>query len=798
MEVLTFLKKSVKWKLVAACSAILIVLIVFTSVYFPSKQKSLALDYAQTQVHTLSEMIAFTAGAGLYDGNIELVSAAMDWAKKDPNAVYIRIVDNDGKQIIEYNPSNLSLPGIASMAAGETKVDGEYILALAKMDYQETEFGQIHIGYSLEAVNDKIGGTVVVSVLINLLLFAIGIGLILFISNYLTRQIVNIRNAARQVGEGDLDVELQVAGEDEIGELSQSINSMVQSLRLNREQTLQQARTADNIVREVDSVADRLREGDIDARANADNVNEDHYKRMLLGFNQALDAVIHPTLEAMEIISEYAAGNLEREMRTLPGKQIALTNAINTIRNNLKTLIGELLMLVKAAEEGNLSVRGDLDKFDGSYEEIIAGVNNIIARIIEPLCDAIGVLQDIATGNLAVEVRGDYKGDHANMKIAMNKTLGALNNALNRVSRSVDMVRSSAGQISDNNHSLSQGASEQASSLEQITASMKEIQSQTNNNSASAVQASKLTEEASSFAHKGNSKMQSMLEAMNEINGSSEEISKIIKAIDEIAFQTNLLALNAAVEAARAGVHGKGFAVVAEEVRSLAQRSAKAANETTELIENSVSKVKNGMQIANETAEALESIVSQVTKASDLVNEIAVASKEQAEGISQVNSGLEQIDKVTQQNTANAEESASTAHELFNQSSELQQLIGKFKLRRARQDLHQAPKVTNGFNKPQAQKPRPKPAVKAAEASREKTPAKPAEQSKETKPGNGKQKAEKVAASPVPKTAKKQKADTPAPASKKKAPEDDHHFGMAHPDNDDIIINLDDDDFGDF
>jgi len=205
--------------------------------------------------------------------------------------------------------------------------------------------------------------------------------------------------------------------------------------------------------------------------------------------------------------------------------------------------------------------------------------------------------------------------------------------------------------------------------------------SQTHQNAENAAEASHLAKDASKAAENGQDMMKQMINSMEQITKNSQDVQKVIKVIDDISFQTNLLALNAAVEAARAGVHGKGFAVVAEEVRNLAARCAKAAGETTQMIENNNRQINEGAEIAQKTAEMLDQIVSQVSNTTNLINEIATASNEQAQGVGQVTQALQQIDTVTQQNTASAEESASTSNEMNSHATKLQQVVSRFKLR---------------------------------------------------------------------------------------------------------------------
>jgi len=245
---------------------------------------------------------------------------------------------------------------------------------------------------------------------------------------------------------------------------------------------------------------------------------------------------------------------------------------------------------------------------------------------------------------------------------------------------SADQVTVASGQVSSSSQSLAEISSEQAASIEETSASMEEMASMTKNNAENASQADNLMKEANQVVNTANESMEKLIQSMVDISEASEETSKIIKTIDEISFQTNLLALNAAVEAARAGEAGAGFAVVADEVRNLAMRAADAANNTARLIEGTVKKVNLGTDLVSSTNEAFGQVAENTAKVGDLVSEISAASKEQSDGIEQVNVSIAEMDKTVQQNAASAEESASSSEEMSAQSEQLKSYIGELLL----------------------------------------------------------------------------------------------------------------------
>ena len=352
------------------------------------------------------------------------------------------------------------------------------------------------------------------------------------------------------------------------------------------------------------------------------------------------------------------------------------------VSHSIKNSLNQIVKAIKTVGDGGVDV--ELKKIcDDEFGEIIDALEITVANIKHD----VELADLISEGDMSIDIEPRTEIDV--LGNAFKKMVDENNHVLGNIREASMQVTTGSKQVASASQSLAQGSTEQASALEEVSASIEDIAQRTKLNAAEANDANKLVVETKAGAVKGNEQMREMMVAMEEINASSENISKIIKVIDDIAFQTNILALNAAVEAARAGAHGKGFAVVAEEVRNLAAKSAQAANETAELIENSIVKVERGSKLASETGAALTEIVANIDKIVNIISNIASASNEQATSVAQIDQALGQVSQVVQSNSATSEQCAAASEELSNQAMRLRELIARFKLKDMDQPYYQ-------------------------------------------------------------------------------------------------------------
>jgi methyl-accepting chemotaxis protein len=399
------------------------------------------------------------------------------------------------------------------------------------------------------------------------------------------------------------------------------------------------------------------------------------------GVNDTLDAVLVPLLMSADSFERISRGDIPAKITEgFKGEFESIHQNVNRCIDAVKALVEDVDQLATAAISGRLGVRADPARHSGDFRRIVEGINRTLDAVVAPIDESTRVLEQLARRDLTARVTGNYRGDHARTQQAINATAEALQAALIQVSTVVDQVSTAALEIAGSSQSVASGASEQAASLAEYATTVDLIATMLRRTSDQARQADGTVRSARDAAAEGSRSMERMLSAVAAIRTSTEGTSQIIKDINDIAFQTNLLALNAAVEAARAGEAGRSFAVVAEEVRSLAQRSKEAAARTEGLIRDSLRQAGEGEGTSRHVAERLGAIVSSVEKTTAIVAEIAASAREQAEGITGVMRAVSEMDKVTQQNAASAEQSSSAATELSAQSQELATLVSAFEL----------------------------------------------------------------------------------------------------------------------
>ncbi len=336
---------------------------------------------------------------------------------------------------------------------------------------------------------------------------------------------------------------------------------------------------------------------------------------------------------------------------------------------------------MQEVSEGHLTT--DFDNLGEDELGILSRqLNATMFNIRQYVEDISYVLGGISNGNISMEIEREYIGDFGEIKNSLNQILNSLNDTVGQLHRCCAQVRAGSDNLASNSHTLAQGSTEQTAAVEAFKMSLDKVASLTRQDGENAAHVKQISGQAWEVVVKSNSQMDEMVHAMGEIGASSQEIAKVIKIIEDIAFQTNILALNAAVEAARAGETGKGFAVVADEVRNLASKSAEAASATAEMIEKSASAVEHGIQVADATVQSMKQVGDNVQSMAELLGNIDQSTNEQAEAFANMVNSVAQISDVVHANAAAAEENSAASRELSEQARIMESMVERFQTRK--------------------------------------------------------------------------------------------------------------------
>ncbi len=537
-----------------------------------------------------------------------------------------------------------------------------------------------------------------------LLSIAIGLLLTTFITHKTTAAIRKSVTIANNIAEDDLTNVIDTTAKDEMGQLLLSLDIMQSKIkeRLNNERqaTIELGR----VKQALDNVSTNIMVTDTDYNiVYINNASKELFENFEADFKTEFPdfdstKLIGTNIDNFHKNPSHQRSLLEKLSDTFIteinlGSRVAKLKAhpiIDKLGNRIGTIVEwndrtqevaveeEVQSIVTSALSGNLTQRITLDNKQGFFKTLGQGINELVDVSEQVVNDMVRIMGAMARGDLNEHIEANYQGSFGQLMADANSTIAKLTNVISEVKQTSSKVLNDSNEISLGNDSLRQRTKLQALGLEKTSSNMERMTNIVQENAENAKQANKLAIGARNQAQQGSEVVKDTVLAMCDINKASTEISNIIGVINDIAFQTNLLALNASVEAARAGEQGRGFAVVASEVRNLAGRSATAAKEIKELIENSVEKVEEGSRLVNQSGEMLEGIIESVMQVTDIVGNISEASQEQAAGIKQVNKEIIHMDENTQKNAVLVEEASTAAKSMSEQSNKLSNLVSFF------------------------------------------------------------------------------------------------------------------------
>lgn len=549
--------------------------------------------------------------------------------------------------------------------AGALKVQSEEVQkpydAAAKALEKVTKLNADHAQDYTADANSLVRSTRSLVIIIVGLMILFGGVVAWYVSGGISRSIRSVMDVFSRISNGHLDNAVQTKRRDEIGQLMAALDEMQRKLKAQIEKEREVASSNARIKTALDRAGTQITVADTSNHIiYANDAAQKYFTTHQSDIRSAVPSFDPARLVGSDIHSFHKnPAHVDNVLSGSRGTHVA----------DIKLGARSVRISVSPITDDNGKSSGSIVEWIDRTQELQAEeeVNSVVSRALE--------------GDLTQRVQLAGKtGFFESLSSGLNRLLGDTASAISSIRTSATEVQKGADEISAGNANLSQRTEQQASSLEETASSMEEMTSTVKQNADNATQADQLASAARNRAEEGGNVVSAAVKAMSEINSSSQRISDIIGVIEEIAFQTNLLALNAAVEAARAGEQGRGFAVVAGEVRSLASRSATAAKEIKELIQDSVQKVEAGTGLVTQSGQTLEHIVVSIKKVSDIVAEIAAASREQSAGIDQVNRAVMQMDEVTQQNAALVEEAAAASQSMAEQARNLSRTMEKYRL----------------------------------------------------------------------------------------------------------------------